>query len=175
MKLKFLNKALTGLILSLSCLVNSANAGLITGTNFEIQPESINYIQFELSGLSEINWQLTGLPDGSDKYSDIGYHFALFEGSFGSFGDMLFHDQTDVLTKGITGTFGPGIYTFAVGVHFMTEIEARTGFASTPYNTTQFFNFRLFSDALVVPVPAPFSLAVFALALIGFSARHFKK
>ena len=37
MKLKFLNKALTGLILSLSCLVSTANAGLITGTDMEIE------------------------------------------------------------------------------------------------------------------------------------------
>jgi len=183
MKLKFLNTAVAGLILSLSCLVNTANAGLITGTDIEIEAKSISYIEFVLTGVGEINWLLTGLPDGSEYYATKGYDYALFEGSFGNFGNILEHDTTKGLIKGLNETYNAGTYTFAIGILQMTETEARTGVASTPIDFTQLYNFSLSGEYLVgepavvdpKPVPAPTTIAIFALGMIGLASRRFKK
>lgn len=180
MKLKFLNTALTGLIFSISCLVNSANAGLITGTDIEIEAKSVSYIEFVLTDVGEINWDLTGLPDGNEKYANETYHYALFEGSFGAFGNILQHDTSVGLIKELDETYSAGTYTFAVGLYTMTEDEARTGVATTPYKYTQLYNFSLSGDTLVsyqytAAIPEPTTLAIFALGLIGLASRRFKK
>ncbi len=162
-------------------VASNANAGLITGTNVEIESKSVSYIEFLLTATGEINWSLTGLPDGNDKFANKAYHFALFEGSFGDFGNILVHETQTGLIKSLNETYNAGIYTFAVGIHRMTEVEARTGVASTPTVFTQLYNFNLSGETLVsyqfitAPIPEPTTLAIFALGLIGFASRRFKK
>ena len=177
MNFKFLKAA----CLSVAMVVcSAASAGLITGTDIEIEAKSVSYIEFELTGTGEINWSLTGLPDGSEHFADFGYNYALFEGSFGSFGSILEHDTTSGLIKELDETYTAGIYTFAVGIFTMSETEARTGVASTPIIETQLYDFSLSGDTLVsnqlpTPVPEPTTLAVFALGLIGLASRRVKK
>ena len=66
---------------------------------------SVSYIEFELfNEIGELNWQLTGLPDGSENGQTTGYQFALFEGSFGAFGDILAHDMNNGLVKELSET-----------------------------------------------------------------------
>lgn len=163
---------------------STASAGLMTGTNIEIEAESVSYVEFSLISAGEINWQLTGLPDGNDVWGDVGYNYALLEGSFGSFGSLLKHDMTNGLNKAFTDTFSAGTYTFAVGVYKLTEEEARSGTASTPISASQLYNFSLSGDTLVsnqIPaplpslVPEPTTLAIFALSLIGLASRRAKK
>jgi hypothetical protein len=173
MNIKLLKAACLGMVMM---VCSNANAGLITGTNVEIDAESVSYIEFLLTATGEINWSMTGLPDGKEKYANETYHYALFEGSFGSFGNILEHDMSSGLTKELNETYNTGIYTFAVGLYKMTETEARTGIASTPYSFTQVYNFSLSGDTLEpTPVPEPTTLAVFALGMIGLASRRFKK
>ena len=178
MKFKFLKAAY---LTALMAICSNANAGLITGTNIEIEAKSVSYIEFVLDSAGEINWSLTGLPDGLDVWGNRAYHYALFDGSFGSFGALLQHDTTDGLTKSFVNTYNAGVYTFAVGLYVLTETEARTGVASTPTLTTQLYNFSLSGDTLqttsaaVAQVPEPTTLAIFALGVLGLASRKFKK
>lgn len=179
MKFKFLKAAYLS---ALMAICSNANAGLITGTDIEIEKKSVSYIEFALFDTGVINWSLTGLPDGQEQFADIAYHYALFDGSFGSFGSLLVHDTARGLIKSLTGkTLDAGIYTFAVGISILTETEARTGFASTPFNFTQLYNFSLSGDTLqttsgaVAQVPEPTTLAIFALGVLGLASRKFKK
>lgn len=178
MKFKFLKAAY---LTALMAICSNANAGLITGTNLEIDVKSVSYIEFVLNSAGEINWSLTGLPDGKEQFGDRAFHYALFEGGFGSFGNLLQHDTTDGLVKSFVNTYNAGIYTFAVGIYKLTETEARTGIASTPYNFSQLYNFSLSGDTLqtssgaVAQVPEPTTLAIFALGVLGLASRKFKK
>ena len=177
MKFNFLKAAY---LTALMAICSNANAGLITGTDMEIETRSVSYIEFALFDTGEINWSLTGLPDGQEQFADLAYHYALFEGSFGSFGSLLKHDKTTGLIKSHIDTYNAGIYTFAVGIYILTETEARTGVASTPYNFNQLYNFSLSGDTLqttaaATQVPEPTTLAIFALGVLGLASRKFKK
>jgi hypothetical protein len=177
MNIKFLKAACLGMVMM---VCSNANAGLITGTNVEVDTKSISYIEFLLTATGEINWSMTGLPDGTDPWANSSYHFALLEGSFGAFGSLLVLDQTNGLIKELTETLDSGTYTFAVGTYTMNESEARSGVASTPVKGTQLFNFSLSGDTLVsnqlqTPIPEPTTLAIFALAIAGLASRRIKK
>lgn len=171
MKFKFLKAAY---LTALMAICSNANAGLIMGTDIEIETKSVSYVEFALFNTGEINWSVTGSAAPN-------YNFALFEGSFGSFGSMLTLVNYVGNTKTFDSTLTAGTYTFAVGMHFMSETEARTGVASTPVNNSELYNFSLSGDTLqtssaaTAQVPEPTTLAIFALGVLGLASRKFKK
>ncbi|MCP4987751.1 MAG: PEP-CTERM sorting domain-containing protein [Colwellia sp.] len=185
MKLKFLNKALTGLILSLSCLINSANAGLILSDSTDITTGGQSYSEvFDVSAFQDyINLVFTvsarGDYDGSDTAEFI--EFLIDGNSYGQF-----HPGTAGVTSAV-GPSGQTNYDIIIDFSFtISDLDWNTLFANDSQVNVEWKNGINVgpSDGFYVsytltgepnPVPAPFSLAVFALALIGFSARRFKK
>ena len=170
MKFNFLKAAYLS---ALMAICSNANAGLIMGTDIEIETGSVSYIEFALFDTGEINWSVTGAAAPK-------YNFALFEGTFGSFGTMLTLVNYVGNTKIFNDTLSAGTYTFAVGMHLMSETEARTGVASTPVNNSELYNYSLSGDTLqtsaaAAQVPEPTTLAIFALGVLGLASRRFKK
>jgi hypothetical protein len=166
---KFLKMAFAGLVLGVSSF---ANAGLIAGTDIVINPRSVSYQDFTVStDNSQVFFTLTGLPDGTSNNADTGIHFYLFEGIFGAFGRTLAFDNARGQNKMWNGLLDMGSYTFAIGINFLQEVEARTGNASTPRDQSTKYSFTL--D--VQDVPEPSTVAIFALGIMGLASRRFKK
>tara|TARA_R110000764_G_scaffold12081_1_gene35729 strand:- start:882 stop:1406 length:525 start_codon:yes stop_codon:yes gene_type:complete len=172
MKFKFLKAAYLS---ALMAICSNANAGLIMGTDVVINTGSVSYVEFLLTDTGDINWSVTGAAAPN-------YNFALFEGSFGNFQNMLTIVNYVGMTKNYSGEdLIAGTYTFAVGMHRMSETEARTGVASTPVNNSELYNYNLSGDTVqatsgaVTQVPEPTTLAIFALGVLGLASRKFKK
>ena len=88
MKLKFLNTALTGLIFSISCLVNSANAGLILSNSTEITTAGQDHsLIFDVTGFEQYTnlvFTVTARGDYGRKPSEL-IEFFIDGTSFGEF------------------------------------------------------------------------------------------
>ncbi len=184
MKLKFLNKALTGLILSLSCLINSANAGLILSDSTDITTGGQSYSEvFDVSAFKDYTNLVFTVNARGDYGREASEYIEFFidNNSFGQF---------NYSTEGVTSVVGPTEnigYDYVIDFSFtISNIDWNTVFANDSLLTVQWENsatvgpsapfyvsYSLTGEAKAIP--APLSLAVFALALIGFSARRFKK
>ncbi len=185
MKLKFLNKALTGLILSLSCLINSANAGLILSDSTDITTGGQSYSEvFDVSAFQDyINLVFTVSARGD--YGVTGESefitFLIDETFFGEF------RRDTIGVNSVLGSSGNIGFDYEIDFSFtISDLDWNTfttndsqlkvewsNSANVGSSNGFYVSYTLTGEPS--PVPAPFSLAVFALALIGFSARRFKK
>ena len=102
MKLKFLNTALTGLILSISCLVNSANAGLILSDSTVITSSSQSHTMiFDVAGFEEYtNLVFTVNARGDYGVTESNEFIEFFIDDI-SFGEFRYN------TAGVTSVVGP--------------------------------------------------------------------
>jgi len=191
--MKFINKALTGLILSLSCLVSTANAGLILSDETQFYTSGATYSEtFDVSAFKDytnlvFSVNVRGDYDGSEEHEFI--EFLIDDKSFGQF-----YFDTDELV----GSTGPseGIkYDHLMEFSFtINDIDWNTVYANNSeikigwqngrhvgVFETSYVNYSLTGtpgEPSVVdpkPVPAPTTLAIFALGMIGLASRRFKK
>ncbi len=241
MKLKFLNTAVASLILSLSCLVSTANAGLLdlntwsstSGGIWTVDSSGTSVLQSEngvptyfLSESNYIDSKFDG-TFGVETTSDddfIGFVFGynntndyiLFDWKKGNQGDAqsgftlskisgynvshLKHTGKDITVlasdyDGDNGWVSNTVYDFSLdftSTGIKIDIDGVNIFdVSGSFNSGKFgfYNYSQeqvrysgitqeespTSPNVVVPVPEPTTLAVFALALIGFVSRKVKK
>jgi hypothetical protein len=192
MKLKFLNSAITGLILSFSCLVNTANAGLILSNSTEVSTSGQNYSQlFDVSGFENY----TDLVFTVNARGDYGVglsesiEFFIDDISFGEFR----YNSTGVTS--VVGPTGNSAIDYIIDFSFnISDMDWNTLFANDSQVEVQWNNafsvagkdgyyvdFSLSgtptspTEPDAVPVPEPTTLAIFALGMIGFASRRFKK
>jgi len=223
MKLNFLNNAVAGLILSLSCLVSTANAGVIgnlshtTGDAFVTDSlNNLEWMHFDaigstgtvaslLAAFSDSNSELYGFTLSGSTHADL-----FLDAAFGSndysttaMGYAILDSNVDGL--GLQNTIGDaykgnknsmwkyfgddGVTTGAISFDFIAgppsnnnALKHNGSVSNNPdswKNSMSWLAYRP-SDSNsitppVVPVPAPTTITVFALALLGFGSRRFKK
>lgn len=193
MKLKFLNTAVAGLILSLSCLVSTANAGLILSDSTEVNTNGQDYSKiFDVSAFKDYTnlvFTVNARGDYGDFQSGEFIEFLIDDISFGEF----YADTVGVTT--VIGPTGQLNFDYIIDFSFtLSDIDWKTLYANDSQVKVQwdnsqnvgqdggfYVNYSLTGtpgEANVtdpVPVPAPTTIAVFALALIGFASRKLKK
>jgi len=192
MKLKFLNTTVAGLILSLSCLVSTANAGLILSDETVVDTSGQAYSKiFDVSSFKDyINLVFTVEARGDyGTLNSENIEFLIDDISFGEF------NYNTPGVNSIVGPTGNSSYDYVMDFSFtISDSDWNTLFADNSevkieWNNANgvdakyasYVNFSLsgtpgepnITDP--VPVPAPTTIAVFALALIGFASRKFKK
>jgi len=194
MNYKFLNTAIIGLILSISSLINVANAGLIT---YEISTNTWIYSGFSKTNVG--NYKYTGFGvlanDGGTKIGG-GSHFLWNAGiTGGGVGTYNWTDYSDYY-------FPIGYQIEVIGAKW-TNIEVRSNnqgegvfgyqhLSNTQLIGTQIANGTVLDGVFTFgsagsyatwsyvanstnQVPEPSTLAIFALGMIGLASRRFKK
>jgi hypothetical protein len=192
MKLKFLNSAITGLILSLSCLVNTANAGLILSDTTDVtslgQTSSIVFDVAGFENYTDLVFTVNARGDYGRESSEF-IEFLIDDASFGQF---------SYNTPGVTSVVGPTNnigYDYVMDFSFtISDVDWNTVYANDSQVTVQwnhsltvgpsapfYVSYSLTGESTAptepdaVPVPEPTTLAIFALGMIGFASRRFKK
>lgn len=172
MKFTFIKSAL----LSISMLATSfANAGLIqSGTGVDIPAYTVSYQTFVLAADADITLDITIF--GNDNNTDT-INFFLFDGTFGNLGSIFDQNSPTTYTDYIpsltsTVSLTQGAYTYAFGSNYLSEDEARSGSASTPYQSGVTYDYSITSST---DIPEPSTLAIFALGLLGLASRRVKK
>jgi hypothetical protein len=195
MKLKFLNTAVAGLILSLSCLVSTANAGLILEDTTAVDTSGQSYSQiFDVTGFENYT-NLVFTVNARGDYGRESSEFIEFFIDNMSFGQFSYNSTGVTSAIGATGNIG---YDWVMDFSFtISDVDWNTVFANDSAVKVQwkneqtvgasngfYVNYSLSGtpdDGNVVdpigpvPVPAPTTLALFALALVGFASRKFKQ
>jgi len=192
MKLKFLNTAFAGLILSLSCLVSTANAGLILEDSTVVDTSGQTYSQiFDVTGFENYtNLVFTVNARGDYGITELGeiIDFSIDDTFFGEF---------SLDTVGVDSYVGPtGWDDFDYIIDFSFTISdvdwntlANDSQVNVQWNNSSrvgtnpafYVSYTLSgtpSEPSVVdpkPVPAPTTLVIFALGMIGLASRRFKK
>jgi len=202
MKFKLFKAAFIGLILSFSCVINFANAGLITKDLINIGDGIITY-----DTATDLEWL-----DFDQNSSSLASALA----SWGSYGFRLANDQElfDLFNGFGISVHDNAIHNFASPAAYATAVSyvsmlggynsgtALDGFFQNDNNLFGFNNFQLrlngvgynthstqcsncapdadnYWKAVLVrnasPVPEPSTLAIFALGMMGLASRRFKK
>ena len=182
MKLKFLNTALTGLILSINCLVNSANAGLILSDSTVVNTVGQDYSQtFDVTGFENYT-NLIFTVNARGDYGKLNSEFVEFFIDDISFGTFNYN------TAGVTSFVGPtgsSTYDYVMDFSFtISDVDSNTVYANDSELTVKWDNaenvyskhesYVNFSLSGVL-VPEPTTLAIFALGLLGLASRRFNK
>ncbi len=201
MKFKFLTVVFAGLLISTSCLVNVANAGLITVN--EWHDTSDGYGGLKQSNFSDDIFyavSLTGIFNNTDTYEMInGYRLAT-ESEYTTAWAARDFVNGDFLTDttvwpyynqgGWSGYTWNGIirYEFLFSDSLTTGLSTHAGTSegytaawATKYKQSYTPNDPLISNwagfvlIKTQEVPEPSTLAIFALGIIGLASRRFKK
>jgi hypothetical protein len=195
MKFKFLIATLVSLVLSVSCLVNVANAGLISVDDWHLTTDNNGGLrQLAQSQFSDIYLAVSKDTtfNSIDTYEIMaGYRQMttaeavtrfLGNGAFGTLPIFSYYNQAG--WSGYTWE-GKNRYQFIYSDTVTTghykhagNYESHNNTGSFNINTTNFAGFVLIKDdSLLNPtdVPEPSTLAIFALGLMGLASRRFKK
>ena len=204
MKLKFLQAAVAGLMLS---VCNVANAGLIINDSIEvfdgdgdgfIDDLSVSQIQFHVTAGTELTFDVLSLIDGpTGIYAGFDSEMYLFSGSTLQGGNddgpvntpdggIVFLDPFFSYNFSIEGD-----YLVTIGHHSSDVIDALRGYdidktfggqldITTDWQLTltaitgQISNVAILNPSSV-SVPEPSTLAIFSLGIMGLASRRFKK
>ncbi|MGB2742232.1 MAG: PEP-CTERM sorting domain-containing protein [Cognaticolwellia sp.] len=219
--MKFLNKALTGMIFSASCLVSVANAGIIYSNDFEggstanfttsnsitTAPEGqsflgplnsgttpiLNLDTIDAHSLITIDFDIYGLRslDGinnSDNFQFFVNGVSQFVDYYGHSNGEIVGPTTGQLVSHERNAFGYGYFYGGVSTYHysvtLAHVDSSISFGFKA-NTDQSWNDEAFGlDNIVVSnnaasaatsVPEPSTLAIFALGILGFASRKFKR
>lgn len=194
MKYKFLSSAVVGFVLSISSLLNIANAGLITFDNTTSSIQNSTRDAGTLSGFNFTqNLDIIDVVGSSWNYGAYSGDFALLNNN-GGIGYVTASDNSDFTFDGLwvqswagNASLRGSLQGFING-NLVWSIETDIG------NSYQYFgaqagmidslslgfgNYFLVDDlALNMPaqsVPEPTTLAILALGLLGLGARRIKK
>jgi len=205
MKFKYLKAGLASLILSTSCLVNTANAGLIVDNGFDVNASNGNswtnttqsyrtWDDFTLAS-DVIVTSASFLMQGSESST---YAFDIRADNAGTFGSSIFSltlSAAEVAFTDVGLSFNQ--YDFALPSINLSAGTYWASFSSTGYelygskvgnfgttmiqqiNSTNYSrtnNYIPFQlNGTTTDVPEPSTLAIFALGMIGLASRRFKK
>jgi hypothetical protein len=181
--MKFLNASLISLVLSASFFVNVANAGLILSDSTDvISNAQTNSETFDVTGFEDYTNLIFSVNARGDygKYAPENIEFFIDNFSFGQF---------NWNTAGVTYTLGASgdIYNdYMINFSFtISDIDwgviandssVKVEWAnSSTVNANPSSGFYVNYSLSGVPVPEPTTLAIFALGMIGFASRRFKK
>jgi len=194
MKYKFLDRVFVYLFLSVSCLFNVANAGLITD-QVNDSHITVGLCNLECAWIQEVVVGVDGTLDNvSVQFSHTGsFDFFLNIGSIfdrntpdysisnlsniAGYTDINVSTLNLYFTAGNTFTFGivnsttmfPGTNnTYRGGL-----VIARPGGGG--YNYSDFYDLHFRTTMLVNDVPEPSTLAIFALGMMGLASRRLPK
>jgi len=193
MKHKFLITTLACLVLSASCLVNVANAGIITVDDWHLTTDNngglrqlINYPDVFLAVAKDNKF------NSIDEYEIMaGFRqmttaeaVNLFpgNGSPGTTNILSYHNQggwSGYVWEGLTRT--QFIYSDSISTgnyKHAGNYEAHNNTGGFTITTNSFAGFVLIKDdSLLNPIaaPEPSTVAIFALGLMGLASRRFKK
>ena len=185
MKSKFLHAAIAAVILSVTCLVNIASAGIITSDDFNYNANDTYFTGADLQWLRWDSHQNMTLDDAIA--ANASYRVATrteVDTLMSAFFDPWYAGAADEDTSGVmvdeVGMFRDLVGSLNVITHgFIQDPIQRFGvtrFDKVVKNRTQ-----LSADpasAILVratSVPEPSTLAIFALGIMGLASRRFKK
>jgi len=187
-----LKTALAGLILSIS---GFANAGLINFTGSLDDDTAVDHWSFSVTNSGTFIFDVLAYEqDGNDFFANgldndlLDSYIYLFandangaligsddDGGDGTDGSLSAADLDSLMTFDLN----VGTYLFVIGSFDLSELDARNGFntgntgdPAGRYNVTVS---SVAGTARVNNVPEPSTLAIFALSIMGLSARKFKK
>lgn len=180
MKLKFLNTALTGLIFSISCLVNSANAGLILSSSTDVTiTGQTNSMIFDVAGFEHYT-NLVFTVNARGDYGRESSEFIEFFIDDTSFGQFDYNTPSVTSVVGPTGNKG---YDYVMDFSFIiSDIDWNTVYANDSLVKVQWDNSLtvggsagFYVNYSLTGIPEPTTIAVFALGLLGLASRRFNK
>jgi hypothetical protein len=184
MKIKFLNTAVAGLVLSISCLVNFANAGVILSDSTAVNTSGQDYSRtFDVTGFEDYKnlvFTVNARGDyGLDEYNEF-IKFLIDGTSFGNYR----YDTIGVTS--FTGPTGDDKFDIIIDFTFTVSDIDWNNFASDSQVSIQwdnsanvgsapgfYVNYSLSGNP--APVPEPATLAIFALGMIGLASRRLNK
>ena len=199
MKYKFLKATIASLAFSASCLVNVANAGLITQwadtvIDFSSEYDSDDWSAAQVLGEPdtfsyddiETAWAAS-TKDGTSEYLTLGFATAVYANGAvirETYGNG-FVTQIDVLDlSDVLHTVWAGVDNSATGAPVNFAVNwAQTAFLvkglkihiSTDATSTWEEIDAVQLSGFTATVPEPSTLAIFALGMIGLASRRFKK
>jgi hypothetical protein len=194
MKFKFLSIAVVGFVLSISSLLNTAQAGLIT---FDDTSSSLQNSATDVASIAGFDFSSTldiiDLVGSSWNYGAHSGEFGLLNNN-GGIGYVTASDNSDFTFDGLwvqswgnvsslTGTlqgFDDGILVWSVNTNISNSYQYIGAQAGMIDSLALGFGNHFLVDDLALnmqaqSVPEPTTLAIFALGLLGFSARRIKK